>query len=86
MDLEATGGRCSGSSAVLLTDGHYSVAANMERTSDCADGMPPDEIIYYSTTNTSQAALSVMSPRFALHGYECRILAVVCLAHDQVNA
>ena len=77
---------------MLLTDRHNSVAADMERASDCADGMAPDEIIYYSHTNTSQAAFCVMPFRFGLCGSNDRgvlgserMQTVIRLAHDQVN-
>ena len=49
---------------MLLTNRHDSVAADMERASDCADGMPPDEFIYYSPANTKQAAFCVVPFRF----------------------
>jgi len=47
--------------------------------------MPPDEFIYYSLTNTKQAAFCVMPFRLRLRGCERTILAVIRLAHDQVN-
>ena len=68
MDLEATTAKWWRSSAVLLTDRHHSVAADMESPSDCANGMPPDEVIYYSLTNTKQAAFCVMAFRFGCVG------------------
>jgi len=65
---------------VLLTDRHDSVAADMERASDCANGMAPDEFIYYSLTNTKQAAFCVVPFRVRLRECGCETLA-----HDQVN-